>query len=295
MTAGAALALLLLGAAAMGISPVFVRNAEVGPFASAFWRVFGALPLLLAWTAIEWRRRPAAAPRPTGADWKAVGLAGLFFAGDLAFWHLAILNTTIANATFFACLAPLWVALLARVTIGEAVGRRTWLGLGVCIPGAALLIFQSRTGAGSMLGDGFGLLTSLFFGLYFLAVRRARAALGAGATTLATSLVTVLVMLPLAMIAGEGLLPATGTGLASLAALGLVSHAGGQGLLAVALGVLSASFSSLVIFVEAVAAAAFAWIFAAETPQPTQIAGGLIILLGIFLARPPRRTGVVEA
>ncbi|WAP68849.1 DMT family transporter [Jiella pelagia] len=289
MTAGVALALLVLGAAAMGISPVFVRHAEVGPFASAFWRVFGALPLLFVWAMAERRRRGwKSAPVEKPIDRRAVALAGLFFAGDLAFWHLAILHTTIANATFFACLAPLWVALLSRITIGEAVSRKTWMGLAVCIPGAGLLILQSSTGAGSLLGDGFGLVTSLFFGLYFLAVRKARGALGAGTTTLLSSLVTAAILLPIALVSGEGLLPATSSGIFNLAALGLVSHAGGQGLLSLALGVLSASFSSLVIFVEAVAAALFGWVFAGETPQPAQIVGGCIILIGIYLARPPR-------
>ena len=53
----APVAALLLGALAMGISPVFVRFADVGPFASAFWRVSAALPLLWAWAAWEARSR----------------------------------------------------------------------------------------------------------------------------------------------------------------------------------------------------------------------------------------------
>ena len=51
-----AFAALCLGAVAMGISPIFVRFADVGPFTSAFWRVAGALPVLWAWAAIEARR-----------------------------------------------------------------------------------------------------------------------------------------------------------------------------------------------------------------------------------------------
>jgi hypothetical protein len=44
----------LVGAAvAMGISPVFVRFAEIGPFASAFWRVALALPFLWLWSRLE--------------------------------------------------------------------------------------------------------------------------------------------------------------------------------------------------------------------------------------------------
>ena len=46
---GAPFAALVAGALAMGISPIFVRLADVGPFASAFWRGTLALPLLWTW------------------------------------------------------------------------------------------------------------------------------------------------------------------------------------------------------------------------------------------------------
>lgn len=285
LSAGGALAALILGAMAMGISPVFVRNAEVGPFASAFWRVALALPFLYLWA----HGTPAsdAAPMSTGFRHRAVLLAGLFFAGDLIFWHLSILNTSIANATFFACLAPIWVALLSRLTLGEAVSRRTLYGLAVCLPGAGLLILHSAGDASSnWVGDLYGIVTSFFFGLYFLAMRGARRHMNAGRTTLLSSVVTAALLFAVALLSGEDFVPATISGASNLFALGLVSHAGGQGLLAVALGVLSASFSSLVIFVEALAAALFGWIFAGEALSVLQIAGGLLILLGIWIARP---------
>jgi drug/metabolite transporter (DMT)-like permease len=71
-----------------------------------------------------------------------------------------------------------------------------------------------------------------------------------------------------------------------LLALAWISHAGGQGLLAVALGRLPAAFSSLVIFLEAIAAACFAWIALGEPVTLVQAGGGLMILIGIYVARP---------
>ncbi len=291
MGASAALICLLVGAMALGLSPVFVRNAEVGPFASAFWRAFAALPLLFVWSLVERRMSGRAGRGIKVSNPRALVLAGLFFSGDLTFWHLAILHTTIANATFLACLAPVWVALFSRLTIGEAVSRRTMIGLAICLPGAALLILQSGEGsAGSPLGDLYGAITSLFFGLYFLAMREARKGLGGGESTLAFTLVTAAVLLVIAILSGDGLIPASASGVANLAALGFVSHAGGQGLLSVSLGVLSASFSSLVIFAEAIAAAIFGWLFAGEAIGWLQAAGGLLIFAGIFVARPRKHS-----
>jgi drug/metabolite transporter (DMT)-like permease len=65
-----------------------------------------------------------------------------------------------------------------------------------------------------------------------------------------------------------------------------VSHAGGQGLLSVALGRLPATFSSLVIFLEAFAAAGFAYLILGEPVSAVQALGGAAILAGIYIARP---------
>ena len=116
-------ACLVLGAVAMGASPIFVRLTDIGPQASAFWRTALALPFLWIWARLE--NRPTGAPRLSGAVW----LAGLFFAGDLFFWHLSILATTVANATFLATTAPIWVALGAGLVLSEKVGARTLAGL----------------------------------------------------------------------------------------------------------------------------------------------------------------------
>lgn len=278
------LAALVLGAFAMGVSPVFVRTAEIGPFASAFWRVAAALPLLLAWAWFEARRGGAPfrlrVPPP-------VLLSGLFFAGDLAFWHLAILNTTMANATLMSCLAPVWVLVLSGVAIGEPAPARSFAGLAFCLAGAAMLIGSSYAAEPArIVGDLYGIATSLFFGLYFLAVRVGRRSLATGELIFASSLVTVAALFAVAVFSGNAFLPPSASGYASIAALALVSHAGGQGLLAFALGSLSAGFSSLVIFLEAVAGAFFGYVFFDERLGGLQFLGAILILAGVWVARP---------
>src|SRR5262249_59786468 len=67
-------------------------------------------------------------------------LAGLFFAGDLFFWHLAILGTTVANATFLATTTPIIVAFGAWMFLSEAVGGRTLIGFALCLLGGVALV-----------------------------------------------------------------------------------------------------------------------------------------------------------
>jgi drug/metabolite transporter (DMT)-like permease len=67
--------------------------------------------------------------------------------------------------------------------------------------------------------------------------------------------------------------------------LALISHAGGQGLIAYALAHLPAAFSSVSLLFQPVMAALFAWLLLAEGVVPLQVAGGLVVLVGIYLAR----------
>lgn len=274
---------LVAGALAMGASPIFVRLADVGPQASAFWRTALALPALWLWMRIE--ERGTAAP-PLRFD-RSILIVGVCFAGDLFFWHLAILNTTVANATFFAVTAPVFVVVGAFLYLGERSGAPVFAGLALCLAGGAALVGQSyQADPARLSGDFFGIVTALFFGAYIVAVRNARARHGAARLMFLSTMVTAALLLVAAVAIEQPLLPRTWEGAAALLALALVSQAAGQGLLALALGTLPATFSSLVIFLEAVAAAALGWIVLGEHLTLVQALGGVLILAGIFVARP---------
>lgn len=284
------LLVLALGACAMGISPIFVRLAapEVGPFASAFWRIALALPVLWLWARFE------KAPAPDGPSRRPSLLAGAAFAGDLVFWHLAIMATSVANATFFATTAPVFVVLATWLILRRRVSGRTVAGLALCLSGGAALVVESmQVAPGRLLGDGFGLVTAVFFAAYLLFVARARERGGGAARiTLVSSLATGAILLVVALIYDDERFWATRPETwAALFGLAFVSQVGGQGLLAVALGRLPAVFSSLVIFLEAIFAAAAGWIVLGEKLSAVQYAGGALIFVGIMLARPRKAEG----
>ncbi len=152
-----------------------------------------------------------------------------------------------------------------------------------------MLIWAStRLKPGNVRGDVFGLVTAFFFGAYFLAVATARRRLSAATVMFYPAVVAAALLLVAALLLDDRLLPQSPEGLATLVGLALVSQVGGQGLVAYALGYLPAIFSSLVIFLEAVAAALMAWIIFAEPVTLWQIGGGVLILAGIYSARPAR-------
>jgi drug/metabolite transporter (DMT)-like permease len=274
---------LVIAAIAMGLSPIFVRLADVGPFTSAFWRVALALPVLYAWMRMSERRRTKSVRTfPRATIW-----VGVAFTADLFFWHLSIVTTTVADATFFATTAPIWVVLFGWLIFRRRVSAAILVGLGLCILGGTALLAQSfQMKVGTALGDLYGLVTGVFFGLYFLAVQAAREDNSAARVTFEATTITAALLLLAALGLEHQLLPRTLHGIAALVALAWISHAGGQGLLTVALGRLPAAFSSLVIFLEAIAAACLAWAILGEPVTFIQAGGGLAILAGIYIARP---------
>jgi len=276
-----ALIALLCGATCIALSPIFVRLTDVGPTASAFWRVALSAPLL--WPLV------ALAPRPRSAragSW-LLAAAGLAFAGDLGFWHWSIRYTSVANSTLLANLASLFVTLAVWIFWRQRPSGAFLVGLVAALGGVFMLVHTSLASSPTaLLGDALGVVTAMFYAGYILAVKDLR---DRGAATLqvmaATTTITALILLPIALGSGETLLPRSASGWLTLAGLAWISHCAGQGLIAYSLAHLPAAFSSVSLLFQPVMAALFAWVLLGEALLPLQITGGLVVLAGIYLAR----------
>jgi drug/metabolite transporter (DMT)-like permease len=275
------LAALFAGAVFIALSPIWVRVSEIGPTASAFWRVTLAVPLL--WIiAAAMRRRSTERPR--------LGLllaAGIAFAGDLAFWHWSIQFTTVANSTLLANFASIFVTLAAWLLWRQRPSGLFLAGLATALAGTAILVRASlAVSPQALLGDALGVVTAMFYAWYLLTVKDLRAR---GAATLelmaVTTTITAVLLLPVALASGEALLPPTPGSWIKLLGLAWISHCAGQGLIAYALANLGAAFSAVGLLLQPVLAAAFAWLLLGEALAPVQIAGGVVVLAGIYLAR----------
>ena len=282
-----ALAALLLGAVAVAASAIFVRISDLDALPSAFYRPFLAIPLIWLW--LRLRPAPAGRQRNRPESLRDLGrllLAGAFFAGDLAFWHLSLHHTTVTNATFFANAAPVFVLAADRLLFRRRIGRTFLLGAILALGGAACLAGGSLSIApANLVGDGYGVVTALFLASYLMAVERLRHDFSTAAIMLWTSVGTAAVLFPVAWASGDAMIAHSAYGWIVLLALAWVSHAAGQGLIAFALAHLPAGMAALGLLTEPVAAAFLALVVLAEPITGWQTVGGTIILWGIFVAR----------
>jgi drug/metabolite transporter (DMT)-like permease len=278
---------LLVGSAAIGFSPLFVRLSETGPIATAFWRVGLAAPLF--W--LFMLREPAGMDTPhrrpsTWRDYGGLALAGLCFSGDLSTWHWSIKQTSVANATLLANIAPIFVTLLSWALFGQRFSRAFLGGLAVAMSGVALLMGRSfDAGAVNWAGDGLALVAAVFYAGYFLVVSRLRRHFSTAVIMMWSGCVTAAVTLALAVISGETLLAGTWAGWAALLGLAWFSHAGGQGLIAYGMAFLPAAFTSVTVLLQPVVAALAAWAWLGEPLGWLDGAAMAVVLAGITLAR----------
>jgi drug/metabolite transporter (DMT)-like permease len=277
---GLPLTALFCGAMCIALSPIWVRVSDVGPTASAFWRVALAVPLLWALFFSLKTDETKKIPFP------ALLAAGLAFAGDLAFWHWSIQYTSVANSTLLANLASIFVTLAAWVLWRQRPSGLFLTGLVAALLGTGLLVRASLAfSPTALLGDALGVVTALFYAWYLMSMKSLR---DRGAATLllmaATTTITAVLLLPVAAASGEELWPQSAAGWLTLLGLAWISHSGGQGLIAFALAHLPAPFSAVGLLLQPVLAAGFAWLLLAEPLSLLQCAGGAVVLFGIYLA-----------
>jgi drug/metabolite transporter (DMT)-like permease len=270
------------GGVCLGCSPILVRVSELGPIATAFWRLALALiPLAAAFGA---GRDGGARALPRRRDHLIAGLPGVALAGDLITWHISIHMTTVTNSTLLANMAPVVVTLVTWITLRRAPSRVFLAGLVLSVAGVIVLNGGLKPG-GHWHGDAVALVAACFYAGYFVLLARARRMFSTGVVMLWSTIAAALCVLPVALVFEPAFVPAMLAGWATVLALGWIVHAGGQGLVAFSMAWLPATFSSLTLLIQPVVAAILAWLLLGEPLTMTQVAGGSIVIAGIMLAR----------
>jgi drug/metabolite transporter (DMT)-like permease len=274
---------LIVGNLVLALGPWMVRLADVGPVASGFWRVALAIPFLAL---LAWRQQAGREP-PSWSLTAMVAVGGLFFAADLAAWHVGIGMTKLANASLFGNASSFILVVYGFVLLRRLPRRVQALALFLAAAGAALLMGSSyELSPKNFTGDLFTLAAGLLYTFYLIAVDRARRTMApmpvlAIATTAAT-----LPLLLLALALGQKVMPGDWT---PLLILSFGSQVVGQGLLVYAVGYLSPVVVGLGLLAQPAAGAVIGRFAYGETLSPADMVGALLIAVALVLIRLPEK------
>lgn len=271
--------LVLLGAAGVSLSAIFVRWSTAPSLALAFYRMAFSTLLLLP---LAWIRREEF----HGMERRELLLSllsGAFLGVHFTSYFEALHWTSIASAVVLVDTEVLFVAL-ASVLLRKKLSRRAWLAVLLAFGGSAVVaLADTAAGANALRGDLFALLGSVCMAVYTMLGAVCRRKLS---TTVYTFLVYLAASGTVLACALAGGTPLTGWEPVNLfSALGMAVFCTllGHSVFSWGLRYLPPAFISTANLLEPVLASVWGLLLFGERPGPRVVLGGAVILLGIGL------------
>jgi len=269
------------GTAGAAASLVY-RTSDMGPFALSFWRCACGLILLLA---VRFLRPPArsAVPEPLGRKALRTGVTGLGLAVFQTAYFAAIEATGLAVATVVTLGAgPVLMALGARLTMGERLGRGGVTAVAGALAGLGVLVLGGSGATVRPSGVLLGIVSAAAYSVMTLCTRWSGrgGTTDASGTTLSAFAITSLCLLPFAL--AEGLVPHTaepGRVVWLVAYIAAVPTALAYALYFAGAAVVRSATVSVIMLLEPVSAAVLAVVLLGERLTAATL-GGTALMLG---------------
>lgn len=274
-----------------GAIGIIVREVDLPAMAIVFWRVALSAAAVAALLAVA-RRRELFDLRGN----RAAFALGVLLAVHWSLYFAAIKETSVASAVMITYAAPIFMALLAPVLIGERVPRVSVAALAVSIVGILLITLSGGDGSGEVraLGVALAVLAAVTYAFLIVLVKRWAAELHPVTFVLYQSATAAVVLLPAAVAGGLAL---EGREIGYLLVLGVVLT-GLTGVVYIgALHLVAATTAGILAYVEPVSAAVLAALLLGEGLGPGVVAGGLAIVaagVAVVLRAGEPLTGSVE-
>ncbi len=276
----AALAALAGGVLAISWSAIFVRWARMPGASSAFYRMVVASAVLWPMLVLFGRVQRGLIAR----DLWIAAAGGVFFAGDVGFWNVAVLHTSAGNATFLSNCSPLFVGLVTWALTRRLPSGRFWTALLICLAGSGCIVAADvRTALSRSSADGLAVLAAVCFALYLVITGRLRARWDSAALLAVSTSASAVTLLIVTLGAHISLRVPGGGSVWALLGLGLVCQVGGYFCLTYALGHLPATVTAILLLAIAPLTAVFAFLAFGERMTPLEIVGGVLVLAGVWI------------
>ncbi len=281
--------ILAAGIAAVSSASILIRFAraeQIPPLVIAASRLLLASAVLAP---LAWRQARNEIGALTRRELALAVVSGVFLALHFAFWISSLDYTSVMSSVVFVATNPLFVALASVLLLRETLPRITWLGILIAVAGG-FIIGSADLGASqaSLGGDLMALAGAVAGSAYVLIGRRLRAHLSLVAYVGIVYGVAAMILLIAALASGASFVGYSPYGYLLLVLLALLPQLIGHTSFNYVLKYLPAALVAVILLAEPVGATILAVPFLNEAPTPLKLAGGALVLAGIFVAM---RTG----
>jgi drug/metabolite transporter (DMT)-like permease len=276
---------LVLAVLLVSVGAILVRLAAAPPLAVSFYRM--AIASLILWP-FAWSDARRSWPALGAKPWLLLAAAGVALALHFATWIASLSHTSVAASVLLVNTAPLFAVVMSRVFLHEKPPLAVQTAIPIAMAGAALIALgETRSSPASLFGNLLAVGGAVTLATYQVIGRGLRDTLPLNAYMLAVWGTAVLTLAVLMAAFGTRFGNHPGRTWLLFAALAVVPTLGGHGLANRALRSLPAPTVGLFLLGEPVIASLLALALFGETPGPTTLAGGAIVLaaLGLVLTR----------
>ena len=226
-------------------------------------------------------------------------LSGLFLAIHFATWISSLEYTTVASSVVFVSTGPLWVALLSPFFLREPLTRPVMIGMSLALVGGIIIgladacswnnglacpsinqILQGRM----LFGNFLALIGAWMVAGYLMIGRKLRAGISLVPYIFLVYGMAAVCLLIIVLVGRESLFGYHWLTYVWILLLALVPQLIGHSTYNWALAYLSAAFVAVMTLGEPIGSSILAYFILQEAPTITVIAGGVLILIGIYLS-----------
>ena len=277
---------LIAGVFFTGISAVVIKMANAPGVVTTFYRMgIGAVVLLIPFL-LFWRKYRVLDKRGV----VFANLSGLCFGCDLALWSTAIMDTDTTLPTLAANLAPVWTGIGAMWLFKEHPRRGFWIGLIISLLGILVMIAPDLRGNTIVLRSiVFGLMAGILYGIYYLTAQEGRTKLETLPFLFISTFTSSIVLFIATLLTGNSFTGYPDHTWMVFIFNGVVVHVVGWWLINFAQGYIRATVVAPTLLGQPIVTVIAAWFILNERHSVWHIAGGVIVLVGIYLVHWARK------
>jgi drug/metabolite transporter (DMT)-like permease len=274
--------LVLIGLGAVSSAAILIKLCAAPPFTIAAYRLTIAAIVFVTATLL----REGSPLRPFSRRQLAIAVAsGGFLCLHFATWITSLRYTSVASSVVLVQTAPIFVALGSYVLLRETPRPLTGVGILLAFLGGFVIAGNDRGSSPETLrGDLLALAGAIGAAGYWVAGRRLRTTIGILPYAAVVYTTAAILLTALAVATGARLWPYPRHTLLLLFLIGMVPQVIGHTSFNYGLRFLSASVVSVLVLGEPVGATLLAYFILGEPVSAMKAAGGITILLGVYLA-----------
>ena len=272
---------MLIGVVAVSFAAVFIRLADAPPLVIAAYRLTIAGVVLLPFTSVKAFK---SLKRLSRRDILLIILASVSLALHFGLWITSLSYTSIASSVVLVTSHPAFVAVISYFLWRQRLNKITIGGIVVALAGVIVINYGGFTfGSQAFLGNLLALLAGFVVAAYLIVGGQLGERIDIlSYLTLIYSFAAVIV-LAAALIMGYSLFGYSSDTYIMLVLLAVVPQLIGHSAFNLAVRMVPVTLVSVSILGEPVGATLLGWLILGETVTASEITGGLLILVGIFI------------